>query len=75
MERFKRNGKIAGTEVEMQFDLKKMPGEKGPSFMVSIDGLFRGYVTKTATGSFVKMFNSDVPDECLQIINENSLSQ
>lgn len=70
MERFKLNGKIAATEVEMQFDLKKMPGEKGPSFMVSIDGLFRGYVTKTATGSFVTMFNSDVPDECLQIINE-----
>ncbi|MBL4675365.1 MAG: hypothetical protein JKY70_04045 [Mucilaginibacter sp.] len=70
MERFRRNGKIAGTEVEMQFDLKKMPGEKGPSYMGSIDGLFRGYVTRAISGSFVRMFNSDVPDECLLIINE-----
>lgn len=70
MDRFKFNGKIAGTEVEMQFDLKKMPDEKGPSYMVSIDGLFRGYVTKASTGSFVIMYNSDVPDECLLILDE-----
>ncbi|QXV66827.1 hypothetical protein INP83_07010 [Mucilaginibacter sp. 21P] len=70
MDRFKLSGEIAGKGVEMQFDLKKMPGEKGPTYMVSIDGLFRGYVTKGISGSYVKMFNSDVPDECLLIINE-----
>lgn len=34
---------ITGNMTELQFDLKKMPGETGPCYMVLIDGMFRGY--------------------------------
>jgi len=70
MDRFKITCEIEDRQVEMQFDRKKMPGEAGPSYMVSIDGLFRGYITKGKPDNFVKVLNSDIPDAYMLVINE-----
>jgi len=47
-----------------------MPGEVGPCYMVSIDGLFKGYIKKEKSGQFVQLNNSIFADEDLSIINE-----
>ena len=69
MERFTITCQIAGKQEEIQFDVKKMPGEPGPSYMVSIDGMFRGYITKNRTGCFVQL-NSDQLEDYMVIIND-----
>lgn len=69
-ERFKINCEIANKLVELQFDLKKIPGEKGPCFMVTVDGMFKGYVTKENSGDYGQLMNSNFADAELFIINE-----
>jgi hypothetical protein len=59
MERFKLNIQMAENEVEIQFDLKKLPGESGPSYMITVAGTFQGYITKNRAGQFVKLTNMD----------------
>jgi len=70
MERFKIKCEISDKQVELQFDIKKMPGEVGPCYMVSIDGVFRGYVKKEKSGIFGQLMNSDFTSEYMSIINE-----
>jgi hypothetical protein len=70
MERFKINCEISDKPVEIQFDMKKMPGEAGPCYMVSIDGLFRGYIKREKSGTFVQMINTNFVEEDMLIINE-----
>ena len=70
MERFKINCEIANKKVELQFDVKKMPGEKGPCFMVSIDGLFKGYVKREKAGNFEQLSNSNFDKSDMIVINE-----
>jgi hypothetical protein len=71
MERFKINCEISNKPVEIQFDIKKMPGEIGPCYMVSIDGMFRGYIKKDKSGNFGQLLNSNIAKEDLVIINEH----
>lgn len=68
-ERFKINCEIANKSVELQFDLKKMPGETGPCYMVSVDGMFKGYITKETSGRYAQVMNSDFADVELYVIN------
>ena len=70
MERFKIKCEISHKQVELQFDIKKMPGESGPCYMVSIDGMFRGYIKKEKSGLFGQLMNSDFTTEYMSIINE-----
>ena len=70
MERFKVNCVISNKLVELQFDIKKMPGEIGPCYMISIDGLFKGYIKKEKTGMFSQLMNSNFADEDMSTINE-----
>lgn len=70
MDRFKINCEISGKAVELQFDIKKIPGEKGPCYMVSVDGLFKGYITKEKSGCFGQLMNSNFADVDLSVINE-----
>lgn len=70
MERFKINCEISNKPVELQFDIKKMPGEAGPCYMVSIDGLFKGYIKKEKSGVFGKLMNSNFAEEDMVIINQ-----
>ena len=74
MERFKINCEISNKLVELQFDIKKMPGEVGPCYMVSIDGLFKGYIKKEKSGKYGLMPKSNFTEEDMSIINEE-LSQ
>jgi hypothetical protein len=53
----------------LQFDIKKIPGEKGPCYMVSIDGLFKGYIKKEKSGNFGQVMNANFADDDLTIIN------
>jgi hypothetical protein len=69
MERFKINCEISNKSVELQFDAKKMPGEIGPCYMVSIDGLFRGYIKRQESGTFGQFMNSNITEEDMLIIN------
>ncbi len=61
---------ITGKITELQFDLKKMPGETGPCYMVSIDGMFRGYIKKENTGTFQQLVNTHFAAEDMAAINE-----
>ena len=70
MDRFKINCIISGNHVELQFDIKKIPEEKGPCYMVSIDGLFKGYVKKEKSGNYGPVINSNLSDDYMDIINE-----
>lgn len=56
--------------VELQFDIKKMPGESGPCYMVSIDGLFKGYIKKENSGTFGQLSNSNFGENDMSVINE-----
>ncbi|MDN3584945.1 hypothetical protein [Mucilaginibacter flavus] len=69
MERFKIKCEILQKPVELQFDIKKMPGEIGPCYMVTVDGLFRGYIKKEKTGMFGQLMNSDFDEEVMLVIN------
>jgi len=70
MERFKISCEIANKPAELQFDLKKIPGEVGPCYMVSVDGLFRGYIKKEKSGIFGQLMNSTFDESDLIEINE-----
>jgi hypothetical protein len=70
MERFKINCEISNKQVELQFDVKKIPGETGPCYMVSIDGMFRGYIKKEKSGNFGQLMSSNFTDGDMNIINE-----
>lgn len=70
MERFKINCIISNKPVELQFDIKKMPGETGPCYMVSVDGLFKGYLKKEKSGIFVQLVNFDFTTEDMTILNQ-----
>jgi hypothetical protein len=69
MERFKINCEIANKPVELQFDIKKMPGETGPCYMVSVDGLFKGYIKKEKSGKFGQLMNSNFDERDMLVIN------
>lgn len=70
MERFKLNGWLAEKEVEIQFDLKKLPGETGPSYMITVAGTFKGYTTKNRSGEFVKLTNAHFTTDEMTTLNE-----
>jgi hypothetical protein len=70
MERFKINCEIANKSVELQFDIKKMPGETGPCYMVTVDGLFKGYIKKEKSGLFGQLMNSNFGENDMFVINE-----
>ena len=69
MERFKITCEISNRLVEAQFDIKKIPGEKGPCYMVTIDGLFRGYIKKEKEGMFGQLMNSNFAEADMVVIN------
>ncbi len=70
MERFKISCEIAGKLLDLQFDIKKIPGEVGPCYMVTIDGLFHGYVKKEKSGLFRQLMNSNFTEADLTRINQ-----
>jgi hypothetical protein len=70
MNDLKSTAKLLTNWVELQFDLKKIPGEKGPCFMVTVDGMFKGYVTKEKSGDYGQLMSSNFADAELFIINE-----
>ncbi len=69
MERFKISCEIAGKLLELQFDIKKIPGEVGPCYMVTVDGLFQGYIKKEKSGMFRQLMNSNFTNEDMAVIN------
>ena len=71
MERFKIKCQISDKPAELQFDIKKMPGEPGPCYMVSIDGLFKGYIKKEKSGVFEQLMNSDFTEDDMGVINSH----
>lgn len=74
IDRFKINCEWAGKPAEIQFDVKKIPGEMGPCYMVSIDGLFRGYIKKEKPGTFSQLTNSNFSDDDMEFINEQLMN-
>jgi len=71
MERFKIKCELSHQPVELRYDIKKIPGEAGPRYMVSVDGLFRGYIKREKIGSFGQLMSSDfTEDDMLVISNE-----
>lgn len=74
MDRFKISCEWAGKPAEVQFDIKKIPGETGPCYMVSVDGLFKGYVTKSA-GHFISFADGDITEDWLAAIKEHFAAQ
>ncbi|UOE52605.1 hypothetical protein MTO98_16125 [Mucilaginibacter sp. SMC90] len=44
MDRINLKCLIADQEVDLQLDKKAMPGEKGPCFMITEEGCFKGYI-------------------------------
>ena len=73
MERFKIVCEIMNKIAEVQLDTKKIPGETDPCYMVSIDGLFRGYLRKEKSGTLIQLMNSIFSEDELQRINEQFL--
>jgi hypothetical protein len=69
MERARLKCELSGKPVELQLDLKKIPGEKGPCYMVSVNGAFRGYITKNNSGVFHGL-TAGLSDEEISSINE-----
>ena len=70
MDRFKINCEWEGKPAEIQFDIKKIPGEKGPCYMVTIDGFFRGYIKKEKDGMFGQLINSNFDEKDMLAINQ-----
>ena len=70
MERFKITCEISNKLVEAQFDIKKIPDEKGPCYMITIDGLFKGYIKKEKDGIFRQLINSYFDEKDMLTINE-----
>ncbi|RCH54160.1 hypothetical protein DJ568_14890 [Mucilaginibacter hurinus] len=56
-------------QLELQFDIKKIPGEVGPCYMVTVDGLFQGYIKKEKSGMFRQLMNSNFTNEDMAVIN------
>ncbi|NNU33689.1 hypothetical protein HK413_05185 [Mucilaginibacter sp. S1162] len=52
-----------------------MPGEVGPCYMVSVDGLFKGYLKREKLGTFEQMMNSNFTEEDILIINNELRKQ
>lgn len=73
MERFDLIVTLAENEIEIQFDHKKLPGERGPSYMLSVGGVFKGYITKDRTGQFVKLINANLTAEEMKNLNDRLL--
>ena len=70
MERFKISCEIAGKLLDLQFDIKKIPEEVGPCYMVTVDGLFQGYIKKEKSGIFRQLMNSNFTEGDLARINQ-----
>jgi hypothetical protein len=69
-DRFKINCEISGKMAELQLDIKKIPGESGPCYMVSIDGLFKGYLRKEMSGKLGQLMNTYFTEHEMATINE-----
>lgn len=69
MERFIINCEISNKTIELQFDMKKMPGEVGPCYMVSLDGSFKGYIKMEISGIYSQFMNSYFTEAEMMIIN------
>lgn len=50
MDRIHIRCQIQGQLTELQLDKKTMPGETGPCFMITIDGCFKGYISRQKDG-------------------------
>lgn len=69
MERFTIKCEIFNKPAEVQLDVKKIPGEPGPTYMVSVEGMFRGYITKERSGRYKQLMNAVFTDVDMTIIN------
>jgi hypothetical protein len=52
MDRFQIQCLLSTGQADLQLDIKKMPGEKGPCFMITENGLFKGYLASQKNGVF-----------------------
>lgn len=52
MDRIKVQCVISGQETNLQLDKKSMPGETGPSYMITTDGSFKGYIACPKNGKY-----------------------
>jgi hypothetical protein len=57
-------------QADLQLDIKKFPDEKGPCFMITQEGLFKGYIGKQRNGSYTIIGASSFSDDDLQSIND-----
>lgn len=69
MERFTIKCAVFNQPAEIQFDEKKIPGEPGPTYMVSVDGMFRGYIAKERSGRYKQLMNAVFTDVDMTLIN------
>jgi len=66
---------IEGQELDLQFDKKAMPGEKGPCFMITAGGCFKGYISRQNNGSYKPIGTPYYTSWDLQIIIEHLRKQ
>lgn len=56
-------------QTNLQLDIKKIPDEPGPCFMVTDNGLFKGYIGKQRNGSYAILGASTFSKDDLRSIN------
>jgi hypothetical protein len=66
---------IEGRESDLQLDKKAMPGEAGPCFMISVNGSFKGYLSRQKNGSYQAIGTSYYTAQDLQVIGEQLRKQ
>lgn len=62
MDRINLKCSIAGRAAELQLDKKAMPGEKGPCFMITEAGCFKGYISRQKNSTFQHLGTSYYTD-------------
>ncbi|QQL49916.1 hypothetical protein [Mucilaginibacter ginkgonis] len=70
MDRINFSCELSGKVADIQLDIKKIPGEHQPCYMVSVDGLFKGYLKKDTSGQFDQFMSPQLSDEDLAMINK-----
>ncbi|TWR26768.1 hypothetical protein FPZ42_06950 [Mucilaginibacter achroorhodeus] len=73
MERITIKCRLSGeqAETELQLDRKAMPGEPGPSFMVTSEGYFKGYITRQSNRVYYAIGDTHFTAQDLTIIGEH----
>ncbi len=70
MDRLKIECEILSVNTEIQLDRKSLPDEPGPTFMLSVNGCFNGYLTKQKNGSYRPVGDFNLSEKDVQNISD-----